>query len=398
MDTQARADFERNLNTAFSPHAPIDQTQFFAGRTEQIRAVADTVQTPGLHAAIYGERGVGKTSLANIIKDYVGGGLLVTKVNCSQGDTFTGIVRRSLQAIQFAVDQPKIGYRAEARRELSGILSYVPEGDLAPDQVGQLLADLPDQCMLVIDEFDRLPHGETQAFADFVKSLSDRSSPATVVIVGVADDIDALIASHASVERCLRQIQLPRMSDDELVQIIDVGLEASGFSLEGDPQRRLIVSVSQGFPHFTHLLAQNAARQALDEERAEITTNDVIVGMYRAAEAVEQTYRDLYFKAVTGTKKENLWTEVVAACALARSDERGYFPGRNVQEKLGEILGRPIIQQTVAFHLGKLIEEGRGPLLERIGPERRYRYRFSNPLMRPFIIMKAYERGILGNN
>jgi transcriptional regulator with AAA-type ATPase domain len=59
-----RAEYERALNIAFSPHTPINKAQFFKGRTEQIRAVTDTIRTPGLHAAIYGERGVGKTSLA----------------------------------------------------------------------------------------------------------------------------------------------------------------------------------------------------------------------------------------------------------------------------------------------------------------------------------------------
>ena len=69
-----------------------------------------------------------------------------------------------------------------------------------------------------------------------------------------------------------------------------------------------------------------------------------------------------------GTKKENLWNEVVAACALAPTDERGYFSSRSVQEQLADILGRPVIQQTVAFHLGKLTEASRGPMLESIGP------------------------------
>jgi hypothetical protein len=103
----------------------------------------------------------------------------------------------------------------------------------------------------------------------------------------------------------------------------------------------------------------------------------------------------VYFQATTGTKKKNLWREVVTACALARTDERGYFATRDVQDSLSRILGRQVIQQTVAFHLGKLIEESRGPLLQRVGPERRYRYRFKNPLMRPFVLIKATSDGLI---
>ena len=63
----------------------------------------------------------------------------------------------------------------------------------------------------------------------------------------------------------------------------------------------------------------------------------------------------------------------------------------NIPVSVSLAAGRRWLQQAVAFHLGKLTEESRGPLLHRIGPERRYRYRFINPLMRPFIFMKALE-------
>ncbi|HXF51326.1 MAG TPA: ATP-binding protein [Dehalococcoidia bacterium] len=395
---EKRAEYERAINTAFSPHSPINEARFFAGRTEQVRAVVDTIQTPGLHAAIYGERGVGKTSLANIIKDYLGGQIVgVSRVNCSQQDTFESVIRRSLSAFQLSMSHPLIGFGQREESTVREVLELLPQDGttLSPDAVAALLAQLPPHFVLVIDEFDRLPREETAAFADFIKSLSDRGASSTVVLVGVAEDIDALILSHASVERCLRQIPLQRMSEDELSEIIDRGLEATGFALASDAPRKRILSVSQGFPHYTHLLAQHAARTALDSERTTIEDEDVVAGMKTAVERADQSHRELYYKATTGTKKRNLWREVVAACALADTDERGYFSTRAVQDRLSEILGRHIIQQTLAYHLGKLTEDNRGPLLQRVGPERRYRYRFLNPLMRPFITMKAMNDGLI---
>jgi hypothetical protein len=178
------------------------------------------------------------------------------------------------------------------------------------------------------------------------------------------------------------------MSDDEIAAILDAGVERAGFAID-DAARARIIRVSQGFPHYTHLLAQNSARAALDSGTDTIADATVMAAMNAAVQHADQVHREAYFRAVTGTKKQNLWREVVAACAFAESDERGYFSSRAVQTSLSEILGRPVIQQTVAFHLGKLTEQSRGPLLERIGPERRYRYRFINPLMRPFIVMRT---------
>jgi hypothetical protein len=185
------------------------------------------------------------------------------------------------------------------------------------------------------------------------------------------------------------------MSEGELGLIIDVGLSSAGFNIDPGAARTRIISSSQGFPHYTHLLALNAARTALDSERMQVSEQDVINAMVMAVDRAEQSQRDAYYAATTGTKKKNLWKEVVAACALAESDERGYFSSRAVQERLSGILGRPVIQQTVAFHLGKLIEASRGRMLERVGQQRRYRYRFMNPLMRPFIAMKAIRDGFI---
>lgn len=389
---EKRAELERALNSAFSPHAPINQARFFAGRTEQVRAVVDTIRTPGLHAAIYGERGVGKTSLANIIGEFLEDVVAVRSVNCANSDTFDSAIRRSLQGLRVSQDRRRLGFLEGSEAEMTDLATLLnADGPVGPDDAAALLGELPPYCVLVFDEFDRLRPRQTEVFADFLKSLSDHNARTTAVLVGVAEDITALIQSHASVERCLRQVPLPRMSEDELGAIIDVGLKAAGFNLESEEPKRRVLSISQGFPHYTHLLAQNAARAALDNERTVITSKDVTVGMFIAVDRALQSHRDLYFKATTGTKKKNLWKEVVAACALAESDERGYFSSRAVQDKLSQILDRPIIQQTVAFHLGKLTEEGRGPLLQRMGPERRYRYRFINPLMRPFIFMKAVQ-------
>lgn len=51
----------------FKPKTPIDDDKLFAGRLTQISDVLDAVYEDGGHAVIFGERGVGKTSLARII-------------------------------------------------------------------------------------------------------------------------------------------------------------------------------------------------------------------------------------------------------------------------------------------------------------------------------------------
>jgi len=395
-ESEARLTAEQAINATFSPHAPINQAALFRGRVDQVRETVDTVQSDGLHAVIYGERGVGKTSLANILNDFLGGLVSVSKVICSQNDSFPSVMRRALGSIQLTLTQPKLGLRPTAEPVVYNLLSTLPDSEvLAPDDIATLLSQIPLSLVLVFDEFDRLLPQNSAPFADLIKALSDRGAASTVVLVGVAEDVNHLLGTHASVVRNLRQIHLPRMSDDELAAILDEGLPRIGFSFAADEPRRRILSVSQGFPHYTHLLAQYGARAALDSGRSIITDSDVVAGMRRAVERGDQSNRELYYKATTGTRKANLWKEVVSACATAKTDDRGYFSIRDIGDRMSEIRGTVVSQQAMSYHLGKLTEQDRGPLLERIGPERRYRYRFVNALMRPFIIMQAMNDGLI---
>ncbi len=308
----------------------------------------------------------------------------VSKTTCGQGDTFSSVILRAAGAIQLSRPVRQAGFvPGEGRRDEP----LLPQKDLlVPDEVASRLARIPSPVVFVIDEFDRLAPSETDAFADLIKACSDRGVSTTLVLVGVAENIDALLRSHASVVRNLRQVHLPRMSDDEIGEIIDEGLAQAGFTIEPSAQQQ-VVSVSQGFPHFTHLLAQSAARTALDAGRRRIGTGDVEAGKERAVERSDQSIREIYHKAATGVRKGNHWREAITACARAESDDRGYFSTRAVADQMGILLGRAAHQQTVAYHLGKLTEPDRGPLLQRTGPRRRYRYRFINPLMRPFVLM-----------
>lgn len=75
---------------------------------------------------------------------------------------------------------------------------------LSPETVGRVLHVISSKLplLVVIDEFDRIgDFGSTQLFADLIKTISDDLLPCTLVLVGVADDVDGLIAGHRSVER-----------------------------------------------------------------------------------------------------------------------------------------------------------------------------------------------------
>jgi hypothetical protein len=59
------------------------------------------------------------------------------------------------------------------------------------------------------------------------------------------------------------------------------------------------------------------------------------------------------------------------------------------------MLGREIEIGHLRPQLHELIEERRGEVIERIGEERGFRYRFADPSMQPYVIMAGIRAGLL---
>src|SRR5438874_2471050 len=80
---------------AFTPGRPVSHLDLLAGRAQQITKVLEAVISPGQHATIYGERGVGKSSLANLVYDmlFASGqqNYIPVRINCSVSMTFPEI-------------------------------------------------------------------------------------------------------------------------------------------------------------------------------------------------------------------------------------------------------------------------------------------------------------------
>jgi Cdc6-like AAA superfamily ATPase len=75
----------------FTPSAPIDNQALFAGRVNQLNRIISAVSQRGQHAILFGERGVGKTSLANVLLKMLRGSQEQLKsviVNCDTEDRF----------------------------------------------------------------------------------------------------------------------------------------------------------------------------------------------------------------------------------------------------------------------------------------------------------------------
>jgi len=345
---------------------------------------------------MFGERGVGKTSLAKVLSEILSNAgqhfLNSGTINCDGTDDFSSLWHKTFRELIVEVKTKKAGFHDTDSETL--ILSDLLPKKVKPDDVRYALSGFTKPVIIILDEVDRIKDKlTTTLLADTIKNLSDHTPNATLILVGVADAVDGLIKEHKSIERALVQVPMPRMSRGELLQIVDKGLASVGMTIDEHAKDR-IARLSQGLPHYTHLLSLHSANSAIENDRMNIDMSDV----NRAANtAVEKSHSILsdYHKATSSPQKQNLYDEVLLACALAGADDLGYFSAAAVAKPLSAIMGKQYYIPSFARHLTDFCSDNRSPILKKTGMPRRFRFRFINPLMQPFVILHGLSKGLL---
>lgn len=390
MNEQEKDRLRVELTSTFRPGAPVDTQNFLAGRKEQLTDILNATWQPGRHVILFGERGVGKTSVAKVIvqiKRQSGAHVLDSgTINCDESDDFTTLWLKTLGS-----------FSVEIEDKLATLAALLPDGEVAPDDVRYALSRIGGETLLVLDEVDQLKDEKAKnLLAATIKNLSDHSINTTLILVGIADTLDELIAEHKSIERALIQVRMPRMTREELEQIINRGIEAVGMTME-DSGKQLITRFSLGLPYFTHSLGLYSSLRAVDDGRLQITKLDVLNAMLSAVNKAHNILT-VYHKATTSPQPNNLYADVLLACALVTPDLVGFFAAADLSKSMSSIMGKPYYVPAYVRHLSEFCEHKRGPILQRIGEARKVRYRFVDPLMEPFIILKALSEGKIDEN
>lgn len=373
------------IQDLFSPAAPINEASLIAGRQSQISTLTQTIFEKGRHAVLYGERGVGKTSLANTFHMMFAGkmrSIVSIRKPAFPEDTYSSIWKRVFSEIQ-----------VDGRRVSEKYLDRIDPDDVVRELGGFSLNTLP---IIILDEFDKfLDIPGKKLMSHTLKALSDdRTANVTVVLVGVAEDIQTLLEEHASISRNIVEIKMPRMDDSEMREIITQRYPRVGFSVDETAESN-ILQLARGLPEYVHYLGREAAINAAYRHQTDVNLHDVDYAIRRMVEGSDRTAEEAYNAAVLSNKKNNLYKQVVLACALAKTDDLGRFTPSDVLATLTVLLGRPIKIANFFPHIEAFCAPDRGCILEKKGVPKAYKYRFKEAKMQPYVIMKGVSEGLI---
>lgn len=241
-----------------------------------------------------------------------------------------------------------------------------------------------DSLLIILDEFDVISN--KQGLGSLIKSLTNQN--VKFAVCGVGGDLADLVDDHASVARLMEQgiLAVKPMTLAESEGIIFKAAELFKGNIRFAPGiASKIAELGQGYPYFVQLIGKqcvnevNAAGSNLVDDEI---LNLVIAGLKsgKSFPGLESNYK----RAIGGSDGRQLLLHLLAEQATESSftDEIGRVVLKN-SRTIAEEMGVQFIDQVMP----RLVDPKYGPVLERIDQGV---YEFTDPVLRQYIRHRVF--------
>ena len=127
---------------------------------------------------------------------------------------------------------------------------------------------------------------------------------------------------------------------------------------------------------------------------ANVDNNDVEIAMSRFVDDTATAFRNAHRVATRTNQKSNL-QETLLACALTKCDDEGFFKTTDLVEPLSAIMKDKRRIAHFEKHLRRFSSEDGGNILIKRGGERQQIFRFTDPMMQPYVIIRGVQSGMI---
>jgi len=386
METDATSELARRrlaLRDALGASLPVTARETFAGRRDAMSALINAVEEQRVHVVIYGERGIGKTSLAHVFADTAREArYLVIYASCGTAANFSEMFRSILSRI------PRIYH--------SSVLPNSPEGEkggtfeplLQPGPFGArelaevLSGVVGTRVLVILDEYDRVVDVNfRREVAELIKNLSDRAARVQLIITGVALNLDELIGYAPSIRRNIAGLPMTPLAPGEVRELLRMGERAADIRFDKDALA-LITRMAGGSPYLVRLLGHQAGLSALNNRRDEVNYSDARTAVEKViADWQASLPRRVQASLIREEARAN-WPLLVAA-ARAGSTADGWFTVDDVVTEMGGNVAPISVERDLKLFVNAI------DLLERREGHGDPQFRFSYPGVSALLTMSA---------
>ena len=178
-----------------------------------------------------------------------------------------------------------------------------------------------------------------------------------------------------------------KMSSEELGEIIEGGLEKLEMKIDYS-QRKEIIKLSAGYPNYTHMLCKYSVLKAIQDEVNMIGIEQFRYSVRKAIENSSQSLTSAFQTATISSKSHTLFLDVLYSVGNAEVDEYGCSSKRDILDALYNITGVEHSMQKINYYFNQLCRQERGEILIKIGEKNNVRFKFRNPMMKAFTLLK----------
>jgi hypothetical protein len=342
------------LADALSASQPVTARDRFAGRFEVLEALIAAVEQQRAHVVVYGERGIGKTSIIHMFAEAAREARYVVLYgSCGVAATFDDMFRsfaRQLPLLYHA----RISPTAEETEHQRTFGDLIGEAPVDARQLAELFGEVVGtRVIIVLDEYDRVADiNFRREVAELIKNLSDRAARVQIVLTGVASNLEELIGFTPSIRRNIVGLPVGPMQDAEMREILSIAEAATGLSFPKEAAD-LIVTMAGGSPYMTRLLGLRAASRTLDEQRNAVAGADVIAGTESVLAEWNNGLPRRTQALLRHPEVRSAWPMLIAA-ARASGTPDGWFTADDVATEMGD--------GADAKHVLSRMEEFLGPI------------------------------------
>ncbi|GGE03538.1 hypothetical protein GCM10011529_07530 [Polymorphobacter glacialis] len=370
------------LRDALGASQPVIGRESFAGRHDALAQLIGCIEQQRVHVVIYGERGIGKTSLAHVFAETAREArYLVLYGSCGTEAHFDAMFRAFAARIPRLYHKSVLPNSAEAER--GDHFDTMLEEHFGPRELADLFADVTGtRVIIILDEYDRvLDPNFRRDVAELIKNLSDRAARVQLVLTGVAQNLDELIGYAPSIRRNIVGLPMRPLSAAEVREVIAIG-EVAAEIRYSDEAVAMVTAMAGGSPYLVRLLAHQAGLAALTDKRS-------VVDEKHGRAAIERVLTDWNaslprrVQASLGRDEARSQWPLLIAAARAGSSADGYFGVDDVYTELGGTQSPPLIERDLKrfAHPHDLLE------LHEFESEVRFRFRY--PGVSSLLLMSA---------
>lgn len=401
--------FGKILNNTVYPSQPIHSIEHLFGREKELDRIEKALFAGGRHVFIYGDRGVGKSSLAaTAANQYQSADAEYIDVSCSPDTTLAslianiayqatqtsrlekGVLKKSIEAntrfLRFALSEERTA------KDLSNEIKSTADAISVLAEAAQIHSETP---IIVIDEFDRIScEHERNLFADLIKQIGDKRINVKIIFTGVAKTLDALLGAHQSAIRQLETIELPKLSWDARWEIVRHA--ARKFELTVDHEMLVrIAAVSDGYPYYVHLITEKLLWRVYESpnEEEEVSWEQYHLALKDSIQSISAELKRPYELAIN--QRTNDFEEVLWATADSEWIHRYVKDMYSSYEHIAKSqkIRNPLDYAKFSTRIRSLKSASHGEILVP-DEHKKGMYSYKEKMLRGYIRMQAEANGV----